>query len=105
MTALNIDPTIPRQTFRQTLDGVDYIVGLAYNTRTDSYWLSLSLADGTPVLAGLHIVANWPLLRARRGRLFPAGELFCISDTGSTPAFGELGDSARLVYQSADEAA
>lgn len=101
MTEIPIDPTIPRQSLRVTLDSKDYVLTVRYNTRTDSYWLDLTLADGTAVIQGVHVVANWPLLRNRTGRNFPPGDLLCISDTGETPRYEELGASARLIYNPA----
>lgn len=97
-TTLSIDPTMPRQRFRQTLDSVDYIIQITYNTRTDSYWFSLYKADETPLVTGVHIRPGVSLLRPYRSTDLPAGDLVVVSDTGLTPAYGELGDSARIVY-------
>lgn len=103
MTELSIDPTLPRQRFRQTLDGVAYLVTLAYVGRTDGYVMSLHLADETPVVEGVRVTANWPLFRGRTGSYFPRGQLICVGDADEGPRFGELGTSAlgspcRILY-------
>lgn len=101
MTTMAIDPDLPRQTFLQPLDGRTYRVTISYNTRTDTYWLDLDLADGTQLIHGVHILPGRPLLGNYRGVNLPAGTLVCISDTDAPPRLGELGDSARIVYNPA----
>lgn len=89
----------PFQTFKTRLDGVDYLISLAYNQREDRIYLSLADDEGTPIVSGLKVVANWPLLfRHRYNTAIPPGELMAIDTTSdkSPPSLGELGEGLRV---------
>jgi hypothetical protein len=95
-------PTVtdqPYYSFRVRLEGRDFGFSVQYSTRQDLYYLSIADSSGTPLVTGLKLVTNWPLLEYYQAdpRL-PQGELFAMSTTTNTsPAhFGELGAGKRV---------
>ncbi len=91
-------PGVPYYTQKTRLDGRDFILKFAYNERAASYSLSIYDEEETPLLLGLRLVANWPLLRHYRYDVrLPPGELLVIDLTGdlSPPALDELGEGKR----------
>lgn len=95
---------------RTRLDGRDYLLRFAYNEREERWYLSLYDEDELPVLQGLKLVANHPLLKAYRSNPdVPPGELVVADLTGdnSPPTLDELGEGRRceLLYITAAELA
>lgn len=95
--------TDPFQSFRIRLDGTDYLLSLAYNQREDRIYLSLADDEENPIVSGIKVLANFPLLfRHRYDTRVPPGELMAVDTTtdGSPPGLGELGEGLRvqLVY-------
>ncbi len=92
-------PGVPFYTQRTRLDGVDYILGFRYSQREDRWYLDISDSEEVPILSGLKIVANWPLLQAYRyDPRVPAGEIIATSLTtdDSPPGLNEMGDGLRV---------
>jgi len=104
--ALLIIPTTPGEPyFRQktNLEGRNFVLVFSYNERIERWYLSIFDDEETPLLQGLKLVANWPLLRHYRHDIrLPPGELMAITQDGSTapPTLNELGEGKRveLVY-------
>jgi hypothetical protein len=84
---------------RMNLDGRVYSLELAWNQYESSWHLSLFDAEDEPLVLGLRIVANWPLLRYYKAdpRL-PPGEMFAqdLTGDGSPPAFDDFGQGKRV---------
>lgn len=83
---------------RTRLDGVDYLLSFVYNQREDRIYLSLADDEELPIVSGIKILANYPLLwRHRHDPKIPPGELMAIDTTsdGSPPGLGELGEGLR----------
>lgn len=98
--------TDPFQSFRVRLDGTDYLLSLAYNQREDRIYLSLADNEENPIVSGIKVIANYPLLfRHRFDTRIPPGDLFAFDTTsdGSPPGLGELGEGLRcqLTYMEA----
>jgi hypothetical protein len=92
-------------TQRTRLDGVDYELRFAHNSRVDSWTLDLDalggVAGNVPILAGVKLFIGNDLLRyAPRQGLTPRGLLFAISIDGSrlAPGKDDLGRRVRLYY-------
>ncbi len=104
--ALIVIPTSPGVPyFRQktNLEGRDFVLDFSYNQRIERWYLSIFDEEETPILRGLKLVANWPLLRHYRYDIrLPPGELMALTQDGSTapPTLNELGPGKRaeLVY-------
>src|SRR5690242_7133103 len=85
-------------TQRVRLEGSDYVFDLAYNQREDRWYLSISDSESNPVVSGVKLVTNFPLLRRYHSNTaVPPGELMCVSLTGddSPPGFADLGVGRR----------
>lgn len=96
-------PGVPFYTQKTRLDGVDYVLGFRYNQREDRWYLSLADSEEIPILSGLKLVTNWPLLQAYHyDPRVPPGELFAMDLSGddTPPGLNELGEGLRtqLIY-------
>lgn len=82
-----------------SLDGVDFLFEFRWNEREQRWYMDLYEADGTPVVTGIKVVADWSLLRLVVRDLRPAGEIYSYDTTGEgDPRLGDLGTRVRLIY-------
>lgn len=100
MAALLIptSPGTPYFTQKTRLDGRDFILKFSYNQREERYYLSIYDEQEEPLLMGLKLVANWPLLRRYRWNpALPPGEIWVMDLTGegTPPTLDELGEGRR----------
>lgn len=103
--------TIPTSTtqahYRQAtaLDGEDYVLRFQWNARAGGWFLELADADGVPIVSGVRIVADFPLLRRVTDPRRPPGELIAADLSGQAldPGFAELGERVVLTYLDAEE--
>jgi hypothetical protein len=99
-------PTWPDPYYLQKvrLDGRDFVLHFAFNQREDRWSLDIHDDEDEPIVQGLKLLANWPLLRHYRwNESLPPGELIVMDLTGdgAPPGLDELGDGKRcqLIYQ------
>jgi hypothetical protein len=88
---------------RVRLDGRDYNLRFAWNEREGRWYLSIFTDEDVPLILGIKIVTNWPLLRYYRSDpRVPPGEIMAMDLTpdGAPPGFDELaiGKRVELVY-------
>lgn len=106
-------PTLsdPYYTIRVRLEERNFLLKFLYSPRQERYYLSLYNGDdGTPLVCGLKLVTNLPLLRFYKHRDgMPAGDLLvtCAFADRSPPKIGELGSGLRceLTYYTQAELA
>ena len=103
---IRIKPLADRafQSHRVELDGSTYQLDLAWNGRAECWCLSLALEDGTPLVSGLALVSNAPILNRFKFREgMPAGELIAADLTGkiSCANYTQLGSEVELIYYEA----
>ena len=94
--------------FTATLDGADYRFEFAWNTRAARWFLSIAAADGTPLVSGVAVVVDYPLLSRYVADGVPPGVLMAVDMSGSGEEIIEqedLGTRVQLMYLSADEVA
>ncbi|HYQ47152.1 MAG TPA: hypothetical protein VER11_34515 [Polyangiaceae bacterium] len=96
-------PGVPFYTQKTRLDGVDYVLSFRHSQREDRWYLSIADAEEVPILTGLKLVTNWPLLQAYRfDPRVPPGELMAstLTTDDSPPGLNELGEGLRvqLIY-------
>jgi hypothetical protein len=100
-------PTEDEATFTQRtrLEGVDYTLRYAHNSRTDSWTLDIAAIGGNdqepvPIVTGMKIFIGNDLLRYASHELKPPGTLLALSSDGSriAPTFADLGTRVRLYY-------
>ena len=101
------DPEVARYTQSVALDGRDYELGLRWNQREKRWYFSLADQDGTPIVSGRKVVADWDLLRGITTPRRPPG-LLTARDTlgeGKAPGLTDLGARVKLVYLDLEELA
>jgi len=100
---INIAPNIPQFSQQVSLDGVVYTLDFFYNTREDSWYLSILDVELTPIISARKMVADWPIMWRSRSASKPPGELWVIDESGAglDPSLSDLGDRVKLLY--ADE--
>lgn len=107
MIEIPIPPDSAHFTQRTELDGTPYALEFLWNARLGAWTLSLSTPDGDPIVSGIVIVSDWPLLRRYKyDPRVPRGELFAYDPTKvrSTPGYIDLGTLVPLYYFTAEEA-
>jgi hypothetical protein len=90
----------PHYTVETTLEGTGYLFEFRWNARDDSWYMQISDTSENVLLAGVRVVADFPLTsRFTKAGLFP-GALFAV-DTGGEgvpPTLTDLGSRVVLVY-------
>ena len=78
MNALEIpfDTNIPHYTQQTELDGKTYTLEFEYIERENFWMLHIADQDGNPLVYGIKLIANWPLLRRDTGVM--GGELILL---------------------------
>lgn len=96
---------IPQFVQQTSLDGRTYQLRFHWNERESSWYLEVADAEGTVIVAGRKLVANWPLLQRCISEEKPPGEIFVVDPTGSDvpPGLDELDERVQLQYFDAEE--
>lgn len=87
------------QTQRIALDGRLYTLGLAWNQWASFWSISLWDSEDSPIVLGLRVVANWPMLRFYRyDTRTPPGEIIAhdLTGDGSPPGYDDFGIGKRV---------
>jgi hypothetical protein len=81
------------------LDGTTFLVGMTWNESARQFGLSLSDVDGNPIINGVAVVPNFPLLWRFRRQTMPLGDLMVIKATpGRIERDSFVVNNAELVY-------
>jgi hypothetical protein len=86
-------------TQRINLDGRVYTLVMKWNEGQETWYLSLYDSEESPIVQGLRIVSNWPLLRYYHfDTRTPPGELYAqdLTGDGSPPGFDDFGIGKRV---------
>jgi hypothetical protein len=84
-----------------TLDGVKYELGFKYAAREDRWYLTVLDLGGRVLVAGVKILADWPLLRlSQHVQGIPPGNLLAqdYSGLGEPPGRYDWGVRVHLLY-------
>lgn len=109
MTVLRIptstDPTVGNYVQRTRLDGKDYELGFDWNPRDKNWYLTLSDTNGSPIVSGVKIVLDFPLLYRVVDERAPTGELIASDLSGAQlpPKIDDLGTRVVLRYYPAED--
>lgn len=108
--------TFPFYSQTTTLDGQDYVFRFLWNQREGTWFFSLLDADEDPIVEGLKVVVNLPLLRLVTDERKPPGVLLAVDTTAPEvdrtagekvlaldPGLEELGERVLLLYFSEAE--
>lgn len=92
--------------FTTELDGVSYSLTFRWNDRVGQWVMDLADGEGAPIVSGIRVVLDTPLLLRFKGRAsVPPGDLIAV-DSGGASKEAELEDLGRRVlifYLSAEE--
>lgn len=94
--------------YKQTtsLEGTAYQFDVRWNTRDETWSISIADTDGNPILSGLKLLPYSPLIQRYKIEGFIEGELVGINTTNEfePPNRDNLGSDFKLFYLSKDEA-
>jgi hypothetical protein len=88
------------------MDGVEYLLDFAWNTRDSRWYVSIKDADGVSLVESCAVVVDYPLFRKYASARLPPGYLMAIDTSGAGEDMTEmedLGVRVQLVYLSEDE--
>lgn len=102
---LPLDSTDPHYTVAVKLGGTRYRLGMDWNEREGSWYLSLSQEDGTAIASGLRVVPDWPLLRRVTDAVRPPGEIMFRNTNAddAEPGRYDIGESFVPLYYEESE--
>jgi hypothetical protein len=88
---------------RVSLSGTDYVLRFDYNGRENRWYLDVFDTADSPIVRGVKLIPEWPLLRRVADSRKPPGHLVCTNYSGNKsgltpPGFSDLGRSFGLVY-------
>ncbi len=86
---------------RVILDGAAYLLDFNWNGREGAWFISLSDAEGVPLVMSRKVVTNRPLFgRFKFLTGMPAGDLFALDPSGQIQyaSYTELGSAVELFY-------
>jgi hypothetical protein len=90
---------------RVVLDGTPYALSGRFNTRMQRWVLDVRAEDGSDIVLGLPLVADWNLADPFKGRIpgLWSGELYTLDLTGRRRAADadNLGKDVKLLYMQA----
>ena len=95
----------PNHTFTIELEAVIYKLGFLYNTVGDFWVLDIWDEDDVLLIAGIRIVANYPLLFSHVNSTLPPGDFYCeIADIKALINRSSFSSgAAKLLYLTQEE--
>lgn len=90
----------PLYTQITSLDGADYVLTFALNSRDSKWYLDVADQDGDPIIQGLKLVEGWDLLHRCVDPRKPQGLLALqdVTGQGADPGPDDLGTRVVLRY-------
>lgn len=102
MTVLRIPvrAEVPFYTQRTSLDGRSYLFTFKWNQRSGFWFFDFADQDEDPIVSGVKVVPEIPLLRRIIDERRPAGELIVtdLTGDGEPPGYSDFGDRMILMY-------
>jgi hypothetical protein len=90
---------------RTPLDDTDFRLSFAWNDRAQAWFLSIADLDGEPIISGIKLISNQPLLKKYRwDDRVPLGEIFVVDyfEKIDCPNFTDLNENVFLLYFDVD---
>ena len=87
---------------RTVLDGVVYNLRFYYNDRDNSWYLSISDVNGTPIRTGIKLIPNFPLMFRMADFTVWAGGILWLADArpiALPPVLADMGVNSLLIYE------
>lgn len=101
MKVISVRSDIPDYTQKTELDGTVYTLGFHYNERFEAWTMDILTSGEEPILMGIPVHINWPILKQYVDSRLPPGTLFAINiEEENTPPDGEnFGSTIQLLYE------
>lgn len=102
---LQLEPSQAFYSFSTTLDGLDYLLNVRWNTRDAAWYFDLLTAEGESIRSGIKIVLGTFPGRRSASDLFPDG-VFIVEDTARTSTdatFDDLGVRVLMYFYTSAE--
>ncbi|ODN41076.1 phage baseplate plug family protein [Piscirickettsia litoralis] len=105
MIEIPLSSKLPNYTQTTSLEGTAYQFDVRWNTRDETWRISIADTDGNPILSGLKLLPYSPLIQRYKIEGFIEGELMGINTTNEfePPNRKNLGSDFKLFYLSKDE--
>lgn len=107
MATLKLPVTVsePHQSVLVELDGELFRLLIRWSQREEAWYLSVADVEDEPIVSGIKVVVNTPLLRRVVDERAPAGIIMALDVTGELgdPNLDALGDTIPLVYIESEE--
>jgi len=88
------------------LDRVPYLMTFRWNERSESWFMDLSALPGGPIVQGVRVVPDYPMLQQfTRPNMPPGAFVFVANRTIDRIGRNDLGTNAVLVYLSESDIA
>lgn len=97
---LPFSPSIGQYTFTATIETVQYVFNVRWNTRDSAWYFDVLEADTTPIVYGLKIVLGTYIGRRTNHPLFNDGVIVAVDLSGqeTDAGFDDLGIRVALQY-------
>jgi hypothetical protein len=82
------------------LEDTRYTLGFAWNIRMNKWFMSISTADGTPILMGQPVFVSWDMFSRFKDQRLPRGGFLFFDSSGANldPERDDLGQRVQLFY-------
>ena len=91
------------QAMSVTLENRVYDIEFIWNARVGAMSLNLFF-QGEPLLLGIKMTIDWPLIGAYKKQLGPPGEMFLVNlEDQQRPSLSDFGDKVILIYLTEQE--
>ena len=99
--------TLAYYEFEIELDGVEFKLVFRFNSRDDSWYMSILDSEDAVLRAGIRVVRKWDLLRLWAEATRPDGEIMSVDqgEISAPPSLNQLGAEVVLTYLDAAELA
>lgn len=96
---------LPFFSMQVELENSTYGLEFRYNEASEAWFVSISTADGTPIVSGARLVVDWPLFGRYADDRLPPGILIAQDTTGARqdPGLEDLGTRTLLLYFTSEE--
>ncbi|OAJ35360.1 phage baseplate plug family protein [Piscirickettsia salmonis] len=102
---IRLNSTYSNYTETVSLEGTAYIFTMRWNTRDETWRISIADTDGNAILSGLKLLPYSPLVQRYKLTNFITGELIGINTANQyePPTRNNLGTDFKLFYLTQDE--
>ncbi len=107
MQTLPLVPSLPNYRFGTTLEGEEYVFDIRWNSREESWYMSIFDGEANPIRQNIKIVLGVKLGKRVTHADFPPGAMVAVDTTnrGIEAKYDDLGERVIVVYLSSAEVA